>query len=141
MSYGTIKSMEKPTVHSNFVRNLYFLAGIIATLAYRIIVILNFYGAVLVQISWYIGTIGFIIYFFHRYQISEKRSKIINQHNLKEKVSQLQELNTEDKEAMAYIFATLQSSKEKWNNILIFAVSGIALAIGIYLDFIVKLFK
>lgn len=128
--------MEQPTTHPKWQRIFYFWAGIIATFCYRIIVILNFYGKVWVQISWYVGTVGFILYFWHRYQISEKRAKLIQQHNLPAKVDLLQELSQDDKKAMAYIFTTLQSSREKWNNIFIFVVSGLALLIGIYLDFI-----
>lgn len=128
--------MEQPTIHPKWIRMFFFWCGILSTFSYRAIVVLNFYGKFWVQLAWYVGTIGFIIYFAHRYQISEKRAKLIQQHNLEEKVKNLQELSTDDKEAMEYIFTTLHSSKEKWNNIFLFVASGIALLIGIYLDFL-----
>ncbi|NTV31081.1 hypothetical protein HGA91_03855 [candidate division WWE3 bacterium] len=127
--------MEKPTYHSKPVRLFYFWMGIIATFAYRIIVVLNYYNTFWSQIAWYIGTIGFIFYFVHRYQISAKRAKLIQQYDLKSKVNSLSGLTTDEKEAMDYIFGTLLSSKEKVNSIFIFIMSAIALIWGIYLDF------
>jgi hypothetical protein len=85
-----------------------------------------------------VGTVGFIIYFAHRYQISEKRTKLIKEYGLAQKIKDIKELSSEEKDAMDYIFNTLQSSKEKWNSIFIFVASAVALVLGIYLDFIRK---
>ncbi len=128
--------MDIPKTHSPFVRNLYFLIGIIATLAYRVIVVVD--DRALVQIFWYVGTIGFIIYFLHRYQVSQKRARLVTEYDLISKINALQELSTEDKLRISYIFNTLSSTKEKWNSVVIFASSAIALVVGIIFDFIVK---
>lgn len=128
--------MEAPKPHSNFVRGFFFWTGIISTVAYRVIVILNNYNPIWVQIAWYAGTIGFIIYFIHRYQISETRAKLIQANQLDSKIDGLAQLSGEDREAMRYIFKTLRSTKEKWNYIFIFFASAAALVWGIYLDFI-----
>ncbi|MFH1598276.1 MAG: hypothetical protein ABIB97_04385 [Patescibacteria group bacterium] len=130
--------MSQTKEHSSFLRNLYFWSGIIATLAYRIIIVLNFYNNLWVKISWYIGTVGFIIYFIHRYQISDKRAKLIKDNRLREKIEQASQINAEDTQALDYILRTLVTTKEKWNYIFIFVMSGLALVIGIVLDFIVK---
>ncbi len=126
--------MTRPKVHSPFTRAFYFWIGVIATVAYRIIVILNNYDKTWAQLSWYIGTVGFIIYFIHRYEISERRFKLIQQHNLMEKMKNAN-LNKEEQEAMEYILKTLTSTKEKWNYIFIFAMSIVGLVAGLYLDF------
>lgn len=128
--------MEKPKLHSPLVRNIFFYTGIVATIAYRIIIILNHYTKAGAIAAWYIGTIGFVAYFYHRYQISEKRARLIKERSLEEKVNHLQGLNADERQVMTYIFHTLQSSKEKWNYICIFVFSAIALIIGIYLDFL-----
>ncbi len=128
----------KPHTHSPLVRSFFFWTGIIATLAYRIVIILTHVDPLWLKVSWYIGTIGFIIYFWHRYQISELRSNLIKQNQLAEKIARIETLSADDKESMEYIFKTLQSSKEKLNYIFIFVSSGLALLIGIYLDFIAK---
>jgi len=56
--------------HSQPIRLLYFWIGIVATIAYRVIVVLNNVSAVWVQVAWYIGTVGFIFYFAHRFDVS-----------------------------------------------------------------------
>ncbi|QQG50287.1 MAG: hypothetical protein HZB70_01760 [Candidatus Berkelbacteria bacterium] len=124
--------MEAPKPHSNFVRYLFFLCGIVATLAYRSIVIIS--DRELVQLTWYIGTIGFIIYFLHRYQISQTRARLIVENDLEKKIESL-DLTETDKGSLRYIFGTLRSTKEKWNSVVIFASSFVALLLGLYLDF------
>lgn len=129
--------MESLTTHKKSTRLFFFWIGIIASFTYRIIIVLNYYSAFWVQIAWYIGTIGFIIYFIHRFQVSEKRAKIIAEHDLANKVDGMPIADI-DKQAMKYIFSTLRSSKERWNYIFIFTLSGIALLYGIIMDFIVQ---
>lgn len=124
-----------PKSHSKTVRLFYFWSGVIATFCYRAIIVITNYSPLWTRIFWYIGTIGFIIYFIHRYDISEKRAKLIRDLQLQQKMNSLEALSEEEKTAMTYILGTLQSSKEKWNYIFIFATSAIALILGIYLDF------
>lgn len=130
--------METPKPHSRAVRNFFFWSGIIATFLYRAIIITANASTFWTKIFWYVGTIGFIFYFVHRFQISEKREKLIVQNKLDQKVAKLEGLEENDRMAMVYIFGTLVSSKERWNYIFIFITSGIALLVGIYLDFIIK---
>ena len=130
--------MEKPKLHSNALRLFFFWAGILATFCYRAIVVVNNYSHLWAQIFWYVGTIGFIIYFIHRYQISEKRTKLIKDYKLDEKIKISSDFSPDEKDVMKYIFNTLQSSKEKWNYYFIFASSAAALVLGFYLDFIKK---
>ena len=128
--------MEHPVIHPKPVREFFFWTGIVATFCYRAIVVLNSVNMVWSQIAWYTGTIGFVLYFAHRYEISERRAKLIKQHALEEKVARLHVLSDEERDAMAYIFKTLTSTKEKWNYIFIFVMSAIALLLGVYLDFL-----
>ncbi len=114
----------------------YFWAGIVATISYRIIIVFTDQQIFWIRLFWYLGTIGFVVYFIHRYIISEKRAKVISEHNLDEKVAKLTEIDSEDKEALSYILKSLEISHERWNYIIIFLTSAIALLVGIYLDFI-----
>lgn len=133
--------MEEPKVSPKALRLFYFWAGIVATFAYRVIIVLNFYSSTWVKISWYVGTVGFILYFIHRFDISKKRSQLIIEYKLREKLDRntLDELDDNDKQALGYILKTLVSSKEKWNYYAIFILSGIALILGILFDFFIKL--
>ena len=131
--------MENLKTHSRPVRLLYFWIGITATLAYRAIIVLNFYSNVWVKFSWYLGTVCFIIYYIHRFDIAKKRSRVIVEHRLREKLDHPEDLNESDHQALAYILETLVTSKEKWNNYIIFISSGLALLVGIIFDFILKI--
>ncbi|MFA6198402.1 MAG: hypothetical protein WC734_04615 [Patescibacteria group bacterium] len=126
--------MESLTPHSKSVRLWFFWSGIVATFLYRAIIVLNNYSTTWSNIAWYAGTVGFVIYFAHRFQIAEKRERVIKQYELEQKVAGAQGLSTEDKAAMEYIFGTLRSSKERWNYIFIFVSSAVALVIGVILD-------
>ncbi|MFA5926939.1 MAG: hypothetical protein WCT32_01175 [Patescibacteria group bacterium] len=128
--------MDEVKPHSRYQRLFYFWIGIVATFVYRSIIVLTNYDPIWTKVAWYIGTVGFIFYFAHRYAISEKRERLIVDHQLVKKVAGLDGLDEADKAVMKYILETLVSSREQWNYIFIFATSGIALIIGIYLDFI-----
>lgn len=119
----------------NWMRIFFFWSGIIATISYRSIVVLNHYSQGIALAAWYIGTIGFIIYFWHRSKISEKRVQMIKDHDLIEAVKKTN-LSPAQIEANEYILTTLLSTKEKWNYLVIFVTSFLALIIGIYLDFL-----
>lgn len=133
--------MEAPHPHSSFVRNFYFWVGVVSTVLYRIIIVLNNYSSTLVLAAWYLGTIGFIIYFSHRYQISELRAKLIKDNKLIEKVNDNPQLAQGDKDSLNYILRTLTSSREKTNFIIIFVLSVASLLWGLYLDFFSKIFN
>ncbi|MBU1039337.1 hypothetical protein KKC17_03915 [Patescibacteria group bacterium] len=128
--------LPQTKTHSRLVREFYFWSGLVATLAYRIIIVLNNYSALWVKISWYIGTVGFILYFIHRYQISQHRVALIKNYDLANRISAVTALSNEEKSTLHYILYSLQSSKEKLNYIFIFFTSAVALLIGLYFDFL-----
>lgn len=132
----TIVEMAQPKPSPKWLREVFFWSGIIATFCYRIIVIVNNYSKFWAQMAWYVGTLGFVIYFLHRYQISELRARLIKEHELDARVVEMDGLSEKERASMRYIFRTLKSTKEKWNYVFIFAMSAVAFAIGIYLDFL-----
>jgi len=113
-----------------------FILGILATIAYRIIVVLNHYSPLLVQIAWYTGTTGFVWYFSHRFKIENRRDQIITENNLVQKIEKAEALNPRDRESLVYTLKGLQTSLSKWNYIAIFILSALPLAYGIYQDFL-----
>ncbi len=127
--------MEKATTSHPHVRIIYFVIGIIATVAYRIIIFLNFFDPMWVKVSWYIGTIGFIIYFWHRYDISQKRAMLVVENDLENAVRD-SNLKGKQKQAVAYLVKTSRTSKSKINFVTIFGLSVAALIFGILLDVI-----
>lgn len=124
-----IKPSPKP------LRLFFFWAGIIATLAYRVVIVLNFYSPLWVKISWYIGTVGFIIYFWHRFRVQEKRADLVRDYNLTKVANNAKYDNPKQKQAMNYIIKTTLTSKSRWNSLFIFISTIIALLVGIVMDF------
>lgn len=128
--------MENLQPNPKVIRLFYFWAGVIATITYRAIIILNYYSPFWVKVFWYIGTVGFVIYFAHRFSIAKKRSRLITDHNLLYKLDNPGSMTKEDHDALAYILKATVSSKAKWNYYVIFVSSGIALILGIIFDFV-----
>ncbi len=116
---------------NRFYLELIFWIGIIATISYRIIVILNFYSQLWVDIAWNIGTIGFILYFIHRFRISSRRAKAIEEKKLVKKIKNCRELSRDDKKTLSLILKGLKTSKAKINYAVIFISSALALVYSI----------
>jgi len=127
--------MNKYHTSNKYYRLWLFWVGVIATISYRAIILLNNISTTSVKVSWYIGTIGFIWYFAHRYRVQNYRQNLIKEKRLVEKVSE-NNLDKEDCDALQYILKSLKSTKAKWNYIAIFFFSIIALLYGIYEDFL-----
>lgn len=128
-----------PHLHSSVYRIWIFIVGVIATIAYRSVIILNHYSQFWVEVSWYIGTIGFIWYFAHRFNIENKRDQLIEKLNLVEKIQAGQSFKAEDKTALLYVLKSLGTSLAKWNYIAIFFFSFLAIAYALYADLSVML--
>lgn len=129
---------ESAKTSSHAYRLLVFWLGIIATLAYRSIIVIAHYSSLWVDIAWYIGTIGFLWYFAHRFNIESKRDRLIEEKKLIDKISKGQTLSEEERSAVVYVLKSLVSSKSKWNYIAIFIASGLALLYDIVLRLIVN---
>ncbi len=127
-----MKDLGKSNLKS--IRIFFFLTGIIATLAYRIIIVLNFYDPYWVKVSWYIGTIGFILYFGHRFEIQRKRAKFVQDYNLVREIEKNKQVKGDKKQALLYIIRTTNNSKARWNSLFIFILSILALIVGIIFD-------
>ncbi len=119
--------------HPRPIRLLYFWIGIIATFAYRVIIVLTYYDPYWVKIFWYMGTIGFTIYFWHRYDIEKKRAKLVEEYDLEKFVNKVSS-EGKQKEALQYIVKTTRTSKSQWNSLFISLFSLLALVVGIILD-------
>lgn len=118
-------------------RHLIFWVGIVATLAYRALIIIINYSHFWNDIIWYVGTIGFVWYFAHRFHIEEKRDHIIKERDLLAKVN-ASGLAADDREAVAFILKSQSSSLSRWNYIVIFVASAVALGYDLVLRFVIK---
>lgn len=131
MEHKEILKMIKPNPKP--IRLFFFLAGIIATIAYRIIIILDFYSPSWVKISWYIGTVGFILYFGYRFYIDRRKVKLIQDYKLVKAIDD-SNIDPQKKIALHYLAKTTVTSKVRWNSEIIFFLSLAALIAGIVID-------
>lgn len=122
-----------PTPSPKPLRTMFFWIGIFATLAYRAIIVLEHVDGPWLKITWYLGTLGFVAYFAHRFSVTEKRAKVISDFKLIEKIDDAS-WSSEDRSALRYVLTTLRSSKERWNYIMIFGSSAVAILVGLWLD-------
>ena len=124
-------SLEK-RIHAGpkFLRISFFVAGIVATIAYRIT---PFLTPLWVKIAWYVGTIGFILYFTHRAHIENKRANMVEDYGLVEAV-QKSDLKGDQKSAVYYLVKTSLTSKARLNSAFIVAVSVLALIASTAID-------
>lgn len=112
------------------IRYFFFVAGIVATIAYRITPFLDPW---MVKIAWYIGTIGFILYFWHRSAIEAKRAKLVKDYGLVS-VVESSDMAPEEKEAVSYLVKTSLTSKARFNSVFIVVASALALVAAVILD-------
>ena len=115
---------------SKFLRLFFFLSGIIATISYRIIFLLDPFW---VKIAWYIGTVGFIIYFWHRSYIENKRAKLVEDYDLVNVIKK-SDIRGDEELALSYLIETSLTSKARFNSAFIVIVSFIALFASIIID-------
>lgn len=106
------------------------MAGIIATIAYRITPFLN---PMWVKIAWYTGTVGFILYFSHRAHVEYKRAKLVKEFGLVDVVEK-SDILSEEKSAISYLVKTSLTSKARYNSAFIVGVSALALIFSALID-------
>lgn len=111
-------------------RIFFFISGIVATIAYRIT---PFLSPLWVKICWYIGTVGFILYFWHRAHIETKRAKMVKDYNLIDAVEK-SGLEGDEKTTVSYLVKTSLTSKARFNSAFIVVVSLIALIASAAVD-------
>ncbi len=113
----------------------FFALGIISAVAFRAIIFFQRFDPFWVRPVWYIGTIGYMFFFFYRFYIAEKRKKTIERFQLIEKVKANACLTDEDREVVIYLLSSIKKSPENINYFVIFIFSVIAVAIDIYFSF------
>jgi len=114
---------------------MYFWVGLISALLLRLVIIADHYGDVYARILWYLGVLGYLWFFAHRYHIGKRRLGVIRDLGLLEKIDRREALNEEDFEGLNYVMWSLSVSKERLNYLVIFAFSVIAIVLSLALDF------
>lgn len=126
--------------HSNckdsFTAWIFFIIGIIATVAIRVVTVLTHLSPVYAKIAWYVGVGGFFAFFVYKFRVSQARARSLNRQGLVEKINRKSELTEGDYNLISAILCSLNSRKERINYLFIFILSALALILAVYMDFL-----
>ncbi len=126
MSYAP-KIIPKPVIVG------FFIIGLLSSVAFRAIIILQRYTPGWVRPVWYLGVVGYMIFFMYRYFISQRRKRTIAHSGIIEKIRDGSTLNMEEREAALYLLNSVRASQEDWNYLAIFVLSIVAIALDLLL--------
>ena len=126
---------EYTNCKDSFASWVFFIIGLIATVAIRVVTLLIGMDPVYAKLAWYIGVGGFFVFFVYKFKVNQTRAKVIRQQSLVDKVALGKQLTKEDYVLISAILCGLSSRKERINYFFIFALSAIALLLALYIDF------
>jgi hypothetical protein len=111
-----------------------FAVGILATIALRVIQPLNFLNPLYGKVAWYVGVLGFFIFFLYQFRTHHNRHLVIEDRGLIPKIKNKEYLTNEDYEALNVLFCEVTSRRDQINFIFISVFSVIALIVALYFD-------
>jgi len=126
---------EYKNCRDSFSSWIFFIIGIIATISVRVVTVLIHMNPVYAKIAWYVGIVGFFLFFVYKYRVGQARSRAINERNLVDKIRKHEDLEADDYDLVAAILCGLSSKKERINYIFIFGLSAVAVILALYMDF------
>lgn len=127
MSVTTPKIIPKPVIVG------FFVLGLLSSVAFRAIVLLQKYEPTWVRPVWYFGVVGYMIFFIYRYYISQRRKHAIARSHIIEKIQAGEPLNPAERDAALYLLKSVRASQEDWNYLAIFVLSLVAIALDLLL--------
>ncbi len=125
---------QKPHVVPKYVIYGFFSLGLFSAIAFRAIIVFQHLEPNWVRPVWYMGIVGYLLFFFYRFKITKKRKKAISDFGLLEKVKNNTPLTDEDREVLLYLLSSIKVSLEDMNYALIFLLSIVAIAADIILS-------
>jgi hypothetical protein len=127
---------QRKNCGDSFVSWIFFIIGLIATVAVRIVTVLMNINPLYGKIAWYIGVGGFLLFFIYKFNANRALAEIIEKKDLVEKARNKKPFLPEEYNLIAEILCNLKSEKERVNYFFIFAVSAVALLFAVYFDLI-----
>lgn len=128
--------MEKRPLHivPKYIIYSVFILGLISAIAFRAIIVFQRLEPAWIRPVWYIGTIGYFLFFLYRYIITKKRKKAIKNFQLIEKVKANACLTDNDREVVLYLLSSVKYSLEDINYAIIFLLSILAIVADLLLS-------
>lgn len=126
---------NSPQIPSNYKIYGVFVLGLATAIAVRALIVLSHVQPSWVRPVWYFAVLGNFVFFYYRYQITEKRKAAVQNHQLIEKLSTGQPLSQDDREVLSYLLSSITKSPEHINYLVIFVFSIVAIGIDILFVF------
>jgi len=126
---------QKKVCQDSLASWVFFLVGIIATVALRVIVVVEEIDPSYGRVAWYVGVIGFILFFIYKFKRLRESAAIIKKSGLPHKLAEGSELNKEEYMLLSELVCAQDNWKERANFFIIFLLSSLALLFAVYLDF------
>jgi len=115
---------------------IFFIIGILATIAVRAVTLLIDVNPIYAKVAWYTGIAGFFIFFVYKFRVSQARTRLIKSRNLVDKINRNENLTKNDYDLVGELLCSLSSKKEMINYLFIFLLSAAALVLAAYMDFL-----
>lgn len=131
-----LNCIEKKRCRDSYTSWIFFIVGIIATIAVRLVTVVSHANPVYGKIAWYVGISGFCVFFMYKFKLTRQRAKLIRQQDIVNKINHNKQLTNQDYMLISGILCSLSSKKDRINYFLIFALSALALILAMYMDFI-----
>jgi len=126
--------MDKNICKESPFTTLFFIIGLVATISIRLIGITGLFSYILTKLLWYVGIVGFLLFFIYKFKTENERRRLINNRDIIEKIVNNEKIAYEDKEALVSVLCSLTSKKDIINYFVIFFTSGISLIIALLFD-------
>jgi len=114
----------------------FLFTGLIATIAVRVVNIAMDFSPFWAKVAWYIGIMGFFIYFLYKYRQHKAARRFLINSDIIQKLKKDSLFSAEESEFLSSILCGLRSRKDSANYFFIFSTSALALLIGLYQDFL-----
>jgi len=113
-----------------------FIIALTATISIRAVNVVLDFSQLWAKVFWYIGIVGFTIFFVYKYRYQNLLQKELTKSKLADKLLTKDNLTDHDYEILGTVLCKISSKKDKITFLFIFVSSAIALALAIWADFI-----
>lgn len=129
---------KSPRISSNYKIYGAMALGLSTAIAFRALIIIDHIRPELVRPVWYFAVLGNFLFFWHRYQITQKRKRAIQTHQLIDKIQSATTLSTDDRNAMNYLLQSIERSPENINYLIISIFSLVAIVTDQLINYFFK---
>ena len=116
-----------PKMASNYKIYGAMALGLSTAIGFRALIVINHIQPDWVRPVWYFAVLGNFLFFWHRYLITQKRKRAIQDHQLIEKIQAETVLSVKERNALTYLLLSIKRSPENINYLIISIFSLVAI--------------